>query len=65
MDWIVYAIWFCCGFLCRQIIWQKQKLRARKALNEMDKEMQPKLVEMEKILKQLKEKLNGDNKHSK
>jgi cell division protein FtsB len=65
MEWIVYGIWFGCGFLCRQIIWQEQKRRARKALDEMDKEIQPKLIEMEKLHKQLKEKLNGDNKHSK
>lgn len=65
MEWIKFAIWFGCGFLCRQVIWQEQKRRAKKALHELEKEMQPKIKEMEELHKQLKELKNGNNKHSK
>lgn len=30
MDWIVYGIWFACGFICREVIMRNQIRRARK-----------------------------------
>jgi hypothetical protein len=30
MDWIIYGIWFACGFICREVIMRNQIRRARK-----------------------------------
>ena len=62
MDWITFGIWFGCGFLCRQTILNIQMKIAKKQFYELQKHM--KGMTFDELL-QLKEKLDGDNQHSK
>jgi len=52
MDWIVYGIWFGCGFLCRQTILNAQMSRLHKQF----------IKDFEYLMEEEK---NGNNKHSK
>ena len=61
MNWIAFAIWFGCGFLCRQTILNLQMKIAKKQFYELQKHIEG--MTSEELL-QLKEKLNGDNQHS-
>lgn len=77
MDWIVYAIWFGCGYMCREIILRNEIARTNKEIREVQRKLKPEtdafLQEMKdfskyrnsKEFKQYREKLNGNNKHSK
>lgn len=65
MEWIKFAIWFGCGFACREVIWQQQKRRAEIEWNRVKKEIQPMLKEITELQQHLKETENGDNQHSK
>ena len=65
MEWIKFGIWFGCGFMCREIIWQQQKRRAEIEWNRVKKEIQPMLKEVTELQQHLKEIEDGNNKHSK
>jgi hypothetical protein len=62
MEWIIYGIWFGCGYMCREIILRGQIKRTMRMIKETRKEV--KSMTTEELIK-LKEKLNGDNQHSK
>lgn len=58
MNWIAFAIWFGCGYMCREIILRGQIKRTMRIVKEMRKEI--KSMTTEELIK-LKEESNGDN----
>jgi hypothetical protein len=52
MEWIVYGIWFGCGFLCRQTILSIKMSKLHKQF----------IKDFEQLMEEEK---NGNNKHSK
>ena len=66
MEWIVYAIWFGCGYMCREIILRGQLTKAKRIVAEVDRQMKEAGIDVdETINKIMKERANGNNKHSK
>lgn len=65
MNWFLFAIWFGCGFACREVIWQTQLRMAKKHFNRTMQEMRPQLDQLRADIErfqQLEEKQNGDSK---
>ena len=65
MNWYLFAIWFGCGFACREVIWRTQLRIAKKHFNQHMEEMRPKLdqlrLDIERFQQLNEEKQNGDN----